>query len=178
MRRHASAPAIAGLFALAATPAAAQDPPTPCDDIAGFHRLDFWLGSWDVRVDGETAGFNRIEKILDGCAVTEHWRGAGGGEGHSLFFYHPVTDTWKQVWVTRFATSPGGLKEKTLVQTLDDGSLRFQGVTPLPDGDSILDRTTLTHLAGGRVRQVIEVSRDGGDTWETTFDGLYGRAGA
>jgi hypothetical protein len=176
-RRTTLPVAVAAILAVAATPAAAQGPAPRCDDIDGFHRLDFWLGSWTVEVDGERAGTNRIEKVLDGCAVTEAWRGEGGGEGRSLFFYNPVTDSWKQVWVTERATSPGGLKEKTLVETLGDGSLRFQGTIPLPDGGSILDRTTLTPLSGGRVRQVIEISRDGGATWQATFNGLYTPAG-
>ncbi len=35
---------------------------------------------------------------------------------------------------------------------------------PQADGSRVLDRTTLTPLPAGRVRQVIEQSRDGGDT--------------
>jgi hypothetical protein len=38
---------------------------------------------------------------------------------------------------------------------------------------SHMDRTTLTPLAGGRVHQVIEISRDGGKNWETVFDAEY-----
>jgi hypothetical protein len=41
----------------------------------------------------------------------------------------------------------------------------------------VLDRTTLTPLADGRVRQVIERSSDGGTTWTTGFDAMYVRAG-
>jgi hypothetical protein len=40
----------------------------------------------------------------------------------------------------------------------------------------ILDRTTLPTIADGGVRQIIEISRDGGTTWRTTFDGIYVRA--
>jgi hypothetical protein len=37
----------------------------------------------------------------------------------------------------------------------------------------VLDRTTLTPLSDGRVRQVIEISRDHGTTWQTGFDAYY-----
>jgi hypothetical protein len=37
----------------------------------------------------------------------------------------------------------------------------------------MLDRTTLTPLGNGRVRQVIETSRDGGKTWRVGFDAVY-----
>jgi hypothetical protein len=53
--------------------------------------------------------------------------------------------------------------------------VRFQGEIPKPDGTSYLDRTTLSPLSGNRVRQVIEISRDGGKTWQVTFDAEYPR---
>lgn len=152
-------------------------PPTilaqePCADTEGFDRLDFWVGEWDVMSDGRQVGTNRITKILDGCAVTEEWVAQGGGEGRSLFYYLPRSDEWKQVWVTSSATRIGGVKEKALVAVLDDGSLRFQGRIPDSSGALWYDRTTLTPLDGGRVRQLIEISEDG-VAWQTTFDAVY-----
>jgi hypothetical protein len=146
-----------------------------CTGLPGFDRLDFWVGEWDVLVAGQRAGENRIEKILSGCAVVEHWRGVGGGEGRSLFFHDHVTGVWKQVWITDNATAPGGLKEKILIEEGEDGSLRFQGTVTLADGRAFLDRTTLTPLEDGRVRQVIEISANGGETWQQRFDGTYVR---
>ena len=154
--------------------AAAQATTTPCTDSPGFEKLDFWIGEWAVFVDDSQVGTNRIESILQGCAVMEHWRDMNGNEGKSLFFFNPVTSVWKQVWVTEAATQTGGLKEKTLVEELENGGLRFQGEIPLPDGSRYFDRTTLTPLPDGTVRQVIEVSRDG-ETWEATFDAIYRR---
>jgi hypothetical protein len=37
------------------------------------------------------------------------------------------------------------------------------------------DRTTLTPLPDGRVRQLIETSNDDGRSWETRFEGFYRR---
>jgi hypothetical protein len=156
-------------------PALSQQSESPCERLEGFHRLGFWLGEWNVHSGEALVGTNTIEKILNGCAIMEHWRGDGGTEGKSLFFYNHVSDTWKQVWVTQNATSPGGLKEKTLLPILADGSLRFQGIVTLEDGRSFLDRTTLSPLPGDRVRQVIEISGDEGATWQTRFDAIYSR---
>lgn len=164
--------ALAAAVACLAAPAAAQQA-APCTDVDGFHRLDFWLGSWDVYAGGQQVGTNHIEAVLDGCAVTERWRSAAGGEGRSLFYFTPATGAWKQVWVTGSATAPGGVKEKTLVAEHDDGGVVFQGEIPLPGGSSYLDRTTLTPLPDGTVRQHIEISTDGGTTWRTTFDAVY-----
>jgi hypothetical protein len=175
-RRALTALATITSLLLLAPPASAQQPSTPqdCDDVEGFHRLDFWIGDWNV-VDSEGAvqGTNRIEKVLDGCAIVERWTGAEGGRGLSLFYFNALNRTWKQVWVTSRATVAGALKEKQLVEELPDGGVRFQGVIVLADGRSILDRTTLTPLEGGQVRQVVEWSRDGGVNWTESFQGLY-----
>jgi len=147
----------------------------PCTADSAWRELDFWLGEWDVFAGGRRAGTNRVERILGGCALVEHWTDAAGRQGRSLFYYSPVTAEWKQVWVTAQAGSPGGLKEKVLVERLPGGALRFQGEIPLAGGGAYLDRTTLTPLPDGRVWQLIEVSRDRGRTWQTTFDAEYVR---
>lgn len=83
---------------------------------------------------------------------------------------------WKQVWVTESARRPGGVKEKHLLASLPDGGVRFQGEIRQPGGRILLDRTTLAPLPGGEVRQLIEVSADGGETWRPAFDARYRRA--
>ena len=141
----------------------------PCNTPA--HRvLDFWLGSWRV-VSGDDqrqVGKNSIQKILNGCAIIENWEGPTG-EGKSLFYYHDVEKTWKQVWIT----DSQHIKEKHLLSVLEGGAVRFQGEISRPEGGFILDRTTLYPLPEHRVRQVIEQSVDGGETWQVGFDALY-----
>jgi hypothetical protein len=146
--------------------------PARCSELEYYKLLDFWLGEWDVYSGEKLVGTNIIEKVLGGCAVLEHWTGAGGGKGKSLFF---VTGEriWKQVWVTEWAVMPGGVKEKTRQPTDLTNQVRFQGVIVLPDGGKYLDRTTLTRLDSGKVRQLIEVSNDDGGTWKATFDVVY-----
>lgn len=168
--------ALGIVLLLAALPAPAQAPPAPCSEDPGFHELDFWLGEWRVLVGEQEVGTNSIEAILSGCAVREQWTSARGSRGESLFYYQPVTKVWQQVWVTDGARGRGGVKEKTLVETLADGSLRFQGEVPLAEGGTYLDRTTLSPLPDGRVRQRIEVSSDG-VAWRVVFDATYVRVG-
>jgi hypothetical protein len=62
--------------------AAAGQASTPsCAADSAFHRLDFWLGRWVVKSGGVQVGTNHIERILDGCAVTEHWTSGDGSRG-------------------------------------------------------------------------------------------------
>ena len=150
--------------------------PAGCSGDTTYAALDFWVGNWRVYVGDTLVGTNRISKILKGCAVTEEWQDAMGSLGRSLFYVDPVLHQWKQVWVTEEARRVGGLKEKHLIARLPGGTVRFQGELRAPDGRNILDRTTLSPLAGGEVRQLIEVSRDGGTTWQATFDARYHRS--
>jgi hypothetical protein len=159
---------VLSLSVLSSAPVPAQ---LTCADDPAFAALDFWVGEWEVRAEGRIAGYNRIEKVLGGCAITELWTGADGIEGRSLFYYVPARQQWRQVWVTQNATATGGVKEKQLVETLADGGVRFQGEIPL----AYLDRTTLTPLPDRNVRQHIEISTDGGATGRTTFDAVYSR---
>ena len=140
-----------------------------------MHALDFWIGDWSV-VDssGTRVGDDHVELLLDGCAVMEHWRGAAGDEGRSLFYFVPALRRWKQVWVTGQAFALGGVKEKDLVARYPDGGTRFQGILQGPR-TTLLDRTTLRPTADGRLHQVIEISRDGGTTWLVNFDAFYVR---
>lgn len=166
---------LTGTAALAqsTSPAAESAPPGGgCSARAEYQQLDFWVGDWDVYVGGTQVGHNRIEKILGGCAVIENWRATDGSEGKSLFFVD-YDGRWAQIWVSERASAPGGTKEKVMVSDPPEGAVRFQGVVRHPDEGAWLDRTTLTLLDNGDVRQLIEVSRDNGETWNPTFDGLY-----
>jgi hypothetical protein len=133
--------------------------------------LEFWLGRWDVTSrEGEFAGRNRIEEVLDGNAVLEHWD-SEYGDGKSLFYAHAPSGEWRQVWIM----ANGSVKEKRMVDA-PEGEVRFQG-TVVREGRELLDRTTLTPQDDGSVRQLIEASDDGGEHWTPTFDGIYRRTG-
>ncbi len=149
--------------------------PERCTEMRIYSLLDFWVGDWIVYSGEDKVGENKIEKILGGCAVMEHWKGLGGGEGKSLFFVD-TNGTWKQIWVTEWAANPGGVKEKTHIDSLPNEAIRFQGQLQHPDVGKYLDRTTLTPIEKGKVRQVIETSTDSGETWKKTFDAIYVRA--
>jgi hypothetical protein len=151
---------------------AQQAPMKECVDAPVYGLLDFWVGEWEVYSGDQMAGENRIDKVLNGCAVLEHWTAAGGGQGMSLF-YVDTDGVWQQVWVTEWSANPGGMKEKTLVEEMPDKGVRFQGEIKHPKIGVYLDRTTLTPLENGDVRQLIEISRDAGESWQTTFDAIY-----
>jgi len=141
---------------------------SPCETDPAHQILNFWLGSWDVYEGDQKVGVNRIESVLHGCAVIEHWKDMEGHEGKSFFYFDIVSKKWKQVWVT----DTGAMKEKILQKIGADGSVLFQGQVSSRNGKLIYDRTTLSKQ-GENVRQVIEQSRDEGKTWQVGFDAIY-----
>lgn len=148
---------------LAATgPAAGAD----CADPRARH-FDFWIGNWEVvNANGTVAGRNRIEPILDGCALQEHWTGTSGSAGTSLNFFDTGRGKWRQFWVWREGTTlelEGGLV---------NGAMVLEGDS-VEDGKPLRNRITWTRRSAGKVNQLWEISEDNGKTWQSIFDGMY-----
>ena len=143
----------------------------PTNDPA--RAFDFWLGTWDVfSPDGRQVGSNRIEALLDGRVLQEHWRGNGGITGTSLNARDATTGRWHQTWVD----SSGS------VLLLDgeprNGGMVLEGLTANEADARRSDRNRITWTPsadGGEVRQLWEVSADDGATWTIAFDGRYRR---
>lgn len=79
-------------------------------------------------------------------------------------------------WLGHWRVDNGGL----LLQ-LDGGiegeSMILSGTRTDRDGERVTDRITGTPLEQGKVRQLWESPRDGGETWKTLFEGIYSPAG-
>jgi hypothetical protein len=160
--------AIASLspaLTLAQTAPAAPPPGCPAEVRRQF---DFWVGNWNVTVNGQHAGDNRIDRILEGCALLENWTGTGGMSGKSLNFYDPVRERWHQTWVD----DRGGSLD--LDGTFSDGHMVLSGSKQDKTGKTTISRITWTALPSGQVRQLWETSSDG-KSWTVAFDGLYSR---
>lgn len=85
----------------------------------------------------------------------------------SLNWYEASTGLWNQVWVGvgMYLHLKGGL---------EGGNMVLRGEREA-DGARLLDRITWQPLANGRVQQTWDVSRDGGRSWQSVFDGIYSR---
>ena len=146
---------------------AAQAAP-PCSHEKS-QEFDFWIGEWQVWSGGELAGTNSVQPILDGCVLQENWLGARGSAGSSLNFYNPQSKTWQQFWVWRNGTT------LELVGDYADGKMILEGHSVTREGAAITNRITWYDNEDGTVRQHWQISKDGGKTWESAFNGLYRR---
>jgi Protein of unknown function (DUF1579) len=140
-------------------------------DATPAHDFDFWIGEWEVfGPQGKPVGRNSITPLLGTGALSEHWHGAGGFEGHSLNAYDAARGCWHQTWVD----STGGLL--LLDGGLADGAMVMEGVAPGDDSPDLQrQRITWTPQQDG-VRQHWQASADDGLTWMTVFDGHYRRS--
>jgi hypothetical protein len=149
---------------------APQTPPPKMDCSAPeFRGFDFWLGSWNVTVQGKPAGTNVIESAMQGCALIEHWTSSTGGHGTSLNFYDRRTKTWSQAWIDE------GGNALHLSGDLTDGRMILQSAPRTTPQGVVVQRITWSKNADQSVRQVWESSTDGGKTWSVAFDGRYVR---
>lgn len=156
---------------LLAAPVAAQKPAAKpaCSDSV-YRQFDFWLGDWNVTMNGNQAGTNNITLEEEGCLLHEHWVGSKGGTGQSFNFFDRTTGEWTQVWVD----NQGG--NLHLTGRFSGNQMQLTGTAPGPDGKPAQQRLTFTRNADGSVRQLWESSGDG-KTWTVAFDGLYRKKG-
>lgn len=143
----------------------------PCAHDPEARRLDFWVGDWRVTMGGVLAGTSHVEKLLNECVVYENWTGSNGYVGKSFNVYDRKGQRWQQTWVDglgRITEYHGEWK---------DGALRYlvQGIVPPGRKQPVDQRMTFFPLDDGRVRQLIEQSADGGQTWNVSFDGYYAK---
>ena len=161
---------VASAALVASGPAQTANESAAAQDCSGaeYRRLDFKLGQFDVTgMEGAKAGVSRVESLLDGCLLIEHWQGAISGYGKAFFYY----DRNSRRWHTTYVTDNG---ESLVMSGVFEGdALVFRGVgalSPFPG----MHRMAWSPLPNG-VKQFWEVSADGGSTWKTIHIGYYAR---
>jgi len=146
----------------------------PCAADARFHLFDFWIGEWDVQPTGASrapigsGSTSIVEPQLEGCVIQENWQPIGGiGAGKSFNIYNTTTRLWEQYYVD----SRGTITHYTGAFH-DDGNLYYEANQ---FGTSNKVRMTFFNQGPNQVRQLGQVSTDGGKTWAVTYDLTYVR---
>ena len=139
-----------------------------------YRQFDFWVGDWvayDLQKKKALAGYNEIVLLQDSCVLQENWRsGNAAYTGTSYNWYERQNDQWHQVWID----NQGGSLQ--LSGAFKDGKMMLSSAPMTADnGKVLINRITWTPNPDGSVRQHWELSRDGGASWQTVFDGLYRR---
>jgi hypothetical protein len=168
------------LFLLAACSAPAKPgpttPPAPAAKAcasAEHRQFEFWVGDWDVTVRarqsptsetwGEAKGRQRIESILGGCAIAEHFSAEGPQTpwaGKSYSSWQPAAGKWRQTWVD----DQGGYI--ALTGGVEAGVMTLYGEPrPTPDGKQLQMRMVFLDVTPRWLRWEWQRSEDG---WQTS----------
>jgi hypothetical protein len=140
----------------------AQTAPCPCCNEA-FQAFDFWVGDWEVvDTSGTIVGENTIEKLENGCVLTEHWRGSSGSTGRSFNHYNYQDSTWNQTWmdnggrplVLKGKATPGVMTMRSAAQTGRTGNLYFNEITWTANDDGTVTQKWDVLDADGALLQV------------------------
>ena len=141
----------------------------PCMYSAKARQFDFWIGDWDVLVNGRKVGENLVEREVNGCILVENWKNTGGGTGKSINVYNAVAKKWKQFYVG----SQGAVLE--FEGEYKDKVLHMKGETVDLKGAKTMHILEFHNLEDKTVRQLWKQSTDGGETWNAVWDSIYKR---
>jgi len=140
----------------------------PCTGDDRHRAFDFWIGEWTVTQNGQFAGSSSVQPMLGHCTIFEQWESAAGTFGKSFNYYDPGHDHWRQIWID----DSGSFIEFT--GEARDGGIFYTAETIDPaDGSVTLHKFEFTVIGEDGVRQYWETSTDGGETWQSIWDGRY-----
>lgn len=162
---------VSSAFAQSPSPAGSAKPsPTPACQAAEFRQFDFWLGNWAVKnPQGQQVGTSEISRQAEGCAIREQWTSASGKGGMSVNYYDESDHQWHQDWVGADGTIlhlHGEMKDGVMVITDE----------PKSGQSALINRISYTPMPDGKVKQEWSISKDNGQTWRTSFLGIYAKS--
>jgi len=134
-----------------------------------YRSFDFWVGDWDafdVDNPSKKVAHNRVDRILDGCALLEDYQSVEGEHGQSFTIYDASRKVWHQTWVT----NQGVLL--VIEGSMHGGEMVLSGTDRTADGKKRFVRGTWKQVNGG-VREIAVTSTDGGKTWKPWFDIIF-----
>lgn len=145
----------------------------PCLTNPLNKKMDFWIGEWDVLVNGTKVGQNSISKAEGGCVIHESYTTSPGAfSGQSMNYYDPEDSLWKQNWV---GTTLNNVT-KFIETKSSEGLMVFEDDFVNAQGNRVWIRMTFSYnKEKDTVTQHIENSTDDKKSWTTAFNGLYVR---
>ncbi|MBK9036837.1 MAG: DUF1579 family protein [Myxococcales bacterium] len=163
--------------------------PTPPTSVAvacaapEHRQLDFWIGDWALVVktraapDGpwaEAHATQRVEAILGGCVIAEHFEADGPGTpwaGRSYSMWQPALGAWRQTWVD----DQGGFLAFT--GAVEDGAMTLYGEPRDQGGHRVQMRMVFLDVTADALRWEWQRSVDDG-AWDPQLVIEYRRRAA
>ena len=144
----------------------------PCKSDKNSNRFGFWVGDWDVYVNGQKIAQSKISYTHGNCAVLEDYKTLGVIAGNSTSYYDSETQKWKQTYIG----AAGRVSHYIESDQPYEGDLQFISKSTIFQGVNSANpwiRMTYFKNEDGSVRQYLETSIDEGKNWTPNFDGIY-----
>lgn len=132
-------------------------------------QLDYWLGTWTTG-SGADQTVSRVSLSLDKCVFVEHWENGQGHITEKMFAYTPEEKNWYGM----FADNEGRV-HVFLDGKVTSHAAEFRGPSRGPNGESVLNRLTITNISSDKLEEVWEKSTDKGSTWTIAYRAQYSR---
>ncbi|MCE9580144.1 MAG: DUF1579 domain-containing protein [Deltaproteobacteria bacterium] len=173
---------VVGCAGATPAPAIAPSASSPACVDPAFRAFDFWIGAWDVTVKAPATpgapwasarGTQRVEAILGGCAIAEHFAADGPGPawaGTSLSVWQPALGQWRQTWVD----DQGGYLAFT--GGIEDGAMTLYGEPRAQQGVMTRKRMRFERVTADALHWVWQQTTDDGATWQDLMTIDYVRA--
>ena len=141
-----------------------------------FRALDFWVGDWKVyhRESGALAGFDRVGRILKGCAIQQSWISLDDHfssplvpfrmNGKSLTAFDG--QHWTQFWVDNQAGS------QMISGNFEGDILTLMSQTPVMGH---IYKLTWQKQKDGTVQHMARRRKVEAENWDILFDFIYRR---
>lgn len=156
--------------------AVASQSKLPCS-YPKFRQFDFWIGEWEVfGKNNNKAGDSKISVILDSCVILEEWTSASLQQGlryagKSFNSFNKKTKQWQQTWVDNT-----GATTEYLTGKFENNAIIFTTNPFAFSKDTLaIRKLSFFNVEPNKIRQLGEISKDGGATWLTEFDLEYRR---
>ena len=145
----------------------------PCRFEPEYSAFDFWIGDWDIYVNGQMIARNIVTREMNGCIVHERYQTANGAiRGESINYYDPQEKRWKQNWV-----SGGGNVIAYAGNSPRQGVMELNGTSVAPGAPGVqLQRVVWERTPDDGLTQTVSTSNDNGKTWSPGFAGRYVRS--
>ena len=139
----------------------------PCSSPQ-HRQFDFLIGEWTVTdTRGQAIGTSRVERLLNGCAISESWQGTSGTRGHGTSAWDAGDNKWHLTWIDTDGTV------LVIAGGVVNGEMVMEGERQLPDGSETLERITWSPNKDGTVRQVWLSSPNRGMRWTSVSEVIY-----
>lgn len=135
--------------------------------------LDFMVGEWTLHdASGAMIGHSTITGQEPGAILYER-RAVGQTAAQPLWFENAERTGG---WVQLFLNPSGQVREFATLSSAGEWPLVLGGDVTLRDGARAKFRLTVSRASNDEMRRLLEMSRDGGQSWASVLDYTYRRA--